>query len=158
MSTMLSENEVSSDVNYVSTTNVATKALRIVLQHWLIPDMEWNPDVFESHLPILREAITRDRAEALRRSGKREEEITHITKEIQDRLSVTIVDDDIVKTRFHSTVDFDLFCDALSEVSVESLLPNVTFTVSVFTVLMYLTRYLFTSSLSVLSFSTYIGC
>ncbi len=36
---------------------VATKALEIVLQHWLIPDLGWSTTAFEARIPELREEI-----------------------------------------------------------------------------------------------------
>ena len=53
---------------------LATKALTIVLQRWLIPDMSWLPNDMESRLTSLKEAIVEDKEKLLRKLKEESED------------------------------------------------------------------------------------
>jgi hypothetical protein len=44
-----------------SRTHLIQSALTIVLQYWMIPNLGWPGELYESKLPILRQRIVEDR-------------------------------------------------------------------------------------------------
>jgi hypothetical protein len=49
-------------------------ALTIVLQHWMIPNLEWSKTLYQSKIPTLRHALVEDRLQYGSNLGKDQKE------------------------------------------------------------------------------------
>lgn len=141
------------------TSVLAAKALTIVLQHWLIPDMSWLPTDMESRLTSLKDAIVEDKEKLFCKLQKNEDEINTMkttllmekltfSTELKDQSYTTL---DVTKS-FQKEGDFNVYYDQLAVLTIESLMPTTESTVSDF----YLPCNLLLSFFFILPLSTFL--